>query len=208
MLKKANERFKSYNSRENPPSISELLLLISLINEYAMDDPDGRTVRLPNLKQVMTNFFEFGPTSGILAAIEANNPQNLEVIDLKLLSDIINYRRKNYFDCEELSQRVGELIGLDFEDNKENMAQMTDVYNSLCNFDFENEELTVDAFIRITTQEYTNLNTIRIIQTIREFDDDEDGHIQFDEFKNLIQCLSRTQDQVREECMLELEELL
>lgn len=74
MLKKANERFKSYNSRESPPSISELLLLISLINEFAMDDPDGRTVRLLNLKQAMTNFFEFGPTTGILAAIEANNP--------------------------------------------------------------------------------------------------------------------------------------
>lgn len=55
------------------------------------------------------------------------------------------------------------------------MKQMNDVYDSLCEFDRNNEELTVDAFIRISTQEYTNLNTIRIIQTIREFDEDEDG---------------------------------
>ena len=86
---------------------------------------------------------------------------------------------------------------------------MKEVYDQLCTFDdADDDEITVDAFIRITTQEFSNLNTQRIIKTIKEFDEDEDGVVHFDEFLDLIACLNETQEKVREECMHELEDIL
>lgn len=63
------------------------------MNEYALDDPDGRTVQLQYFKEILTNFYEFGPTRGILAAIDKLNKDKVDIVDLQLLSNIINYRR-------------------------------------------------------------------------------------------------------------------
>lgn len=86
---------------------------------------------------------------------------------------------------------------------------MVQTYNKLSKFSPDGgDELTVESFIRITTQEFTNLNTARIEKTIIDFDEDEDGIIQLDEFENLLVCLTNEQDSVRSECMIELENLL
>ena len=68
-----HDKIKRYISRDNPPSISELIILMSCINDYSVNDPNSKTVNIDHLKEIMTNFYQFGPTRNILATIEKIN---------------------------------------------------------------------------------------------------------------------------------------
>ena len=62
LMKKIFNRIMSFITRDDPPSISELLLLMGEINQYGKDDPDSKTVSTTNLTEVMTKMYSFGPT--------------------------------------------------------------------------------------------------------------------------------------------------
>ena len=100
VLKKAHKKISWYFQREDPPTISELLLFMSSINEYSIDDPNAKTVNMEHLTEIMTDFYKFGPTENILAKIQRVNKTNETRCDLKLLSKIVNSIRERVFECE------------------------------------------------------------------------------------------------------------
>ena len=69
-----------------------------------------------------------------------------------------------------------------------------EVYKKLCKFDGIENELSIDSFIEITTQQHMNLNTNYIDGKIREqTDQDKNGYIDYKEFINLVHCLKTKQ---------------
>lgn len=62
------------------------------------------------------------------------------------------------------------------------MPYFKETYKKLCDHDGYLDELTIDSFIEITTQQFMNLNTERIIAKIKEMDEDDNGLIDFQEF--------------------------
>lgn len=99
-----------------------------------------------------------------------------------MISEVLKIQRRNFQLCTQLSNNIGNLM----RDDGSDPERIKQVYESICNAygrgsskssNGKKDEITVDAFIRITTQEFSNINTFIITKTIQDFDEDEDGII-------------------------------
>ena len=68
-VKMMNEKFIGYINRDDPPSISELLIFINLTNEYCNGDPNGRVTSLIHFKEITSDLYHSDFTDAILKAI-------------------------------------------------------------------------------------------------------------------------------------------